>query len=156
MFEPLDKYAMCISSPFRGGFSTDFPHPSIGDTVQRKRLTAILVRSTRSPSRILSLSPGPLYFFAGMLVFLWVLLAVGGYLGKRLHSDYHELKEKNYYLLQKEQELQELRQVMVRIQTEEDTLRDYVGLRTRQEKKTTRTDVLKGVTQKSDQGIERR
>ena len=106
--------------------------------MKRKRLTVILVRSTRSPSRILSLSPALLYFFVGMLGFLWVLLAVGGYLGKRLYSDYVELKGKNYYLLQKEQELAELRQIMVRIQMEEDTLRDYVGLRTRQEKKTIR------------------
>jgi len=119
--------------------------------MKRKRLTAILVRSTQSPSRILSLSPALLYFFVGMLVFLWVLLAVGGYLGKRLYSDYHELKEKNYYLLQKEQELEELRQLMVRIRAEEDTLRDYVGLRTSQEKKNIKTDFLRGGTQKSDQ-----
>ena len=45
---------------------------------------------------------------------------------------------------------------MVRIRAEEETLRDYVGLRTRQERKTIRTDVLKGGTQKSDQRIERR
>lgn len=77
--------------------------------MKRKRLTAILVRSTRSPSLILSLSPSLLYFFVGMLVFLWVLLAGGVYLGKRLYSDYHELKEKNYYLLQKKRELEEFR-----------------------------------------------
>ena len=124
--------------------------------MKRKRLTAILVRSTRSPSQILALSPAVLYFFLGVLVFLWVLLAGGGYLGKRLYSDYHELKEKNYYLLQKERELEELRQIMVRIQTEEDTLRDYVGLPTRQEKNTIRTHVFQGGTQKSDKRIEGR
>jgi len=131
-------------------------YASVGDKVKRKRLTAILVRSTQSPSRIFSLSPALLYFFVGMLVFSWVVLAIGGYFGKRLYFDYHDLKEKNYYLHQKEQELEELRQIMVRIQTEQDTLRDYVGLRTSQEKKTMRTDVLKGGIQKSDQRIESR
>jgi len=96
------------------------------------------MRVMGSPARILSLSPALLYFFVGVLILSWVVLAIGGYLGKRLYSDYVELKGKNYYLLQKEQELAELRQIMVRIQMEEDTLRDYVGLRTRQEKKTIR------------------
>ena len=124
--------------------------------MKRKRLTAIVVRSTRSASRILSLSPTLLYFLVGMLILSWVVLAVGGYLGKRLHSDYVELKEKNYYLLQKERELKILHQVMERIQTEENTLRDYLSLHTRQETKTITKDVLKGDTRKSDQRIERR
>ena len=114
------------------------------------------MRVMGSPARILSVSPALLYFFIGMLLFLWVVLAVGGYLGNRLHSDYVKLKEKNYYLLQKDRELEELRQIMVRIQAEENTLRDYVGLRTRQEKETIKTDVLKGGTQESDRRIERR
>jgi len=91
-----------------------------------------------------------------MLVFLWVVLAVGGYLGKGLYSDYVELKQENYYLLQKEPGLEELRQIMVRIQEEEDTLRDHVGLRPRQEKKTIETDIAKGGTQENDETIERR
>ena len=124
--------------------------------MKRKRLMAMRVRSTRSPLRILSISTTLLYFFVGMLLFLWIVLAVGGYLGKRLYSDYFELKEKNYYLLRKERELEELRQIMVRIRVKEDTLRDYVGLRTRQDKKTIKTDIPKGDTQESDQGIEGR
>jgi len=96
--------------------------------VKRKRITVMWMRVMDSPARMLSLSPTLLYFFAGMLVFAWVVLALGGYLGKRLYSDYIELKEKNYYLLQKERELENLHQVMERIRMEENTLRDYLGL----------------------------
>ena len=118
--------------------------------MKRKRLMAMWVRSTGSPSRILSLSPALLYFLVGVLILSWVVLAIGGYLGKRLYSDYVELKGKNYHLLQKERELIELRQTMAHIQTKEDTLRDYLGLPTRQEKKNIRTDVFQGVASKSD------
>ena len=124
--------------------------------MKRKRLIAMWVRSTKSPSLILSLSPVFLCVFVGMLVFSWGVLVIGGCLGKRLYSDYLELKEKNYYLLQKERELKTLHQIMERIQTEENTLRDYLGLRTRQETKIITKDVLKGGTRKSDQRIERR
>ena len=131
-------------------------YASAGDTVKRKRLMAMWVRSTRPPLRILSLSPTVLFFFVGMLFFLWVVSAVGGYLGNRLYSDYVKLKEKNYYLLQKERELEELQQVMIRIRAEENTLRDYVGLRPRQEKETITTDVLTGGAQERDKRIEGR
>ena len=63
-----------------------------------------------------------------MLILSWVVLAIGGYFGKRLCYDYVELKQKNYYLLQKERELENLHQVMERIRMEENTLRDYLGL----------------------------
>ncbi|UCG14390.1 MAG: hypothetical protein JSU72_08035 [Deltaproteobacteria bacterium] len=69
------------------------------------------------------------------MVVSWVLLVTGGYLGKRLHYEYVELKEQNSYLLQKKRELEALRHSTERIRKEENTIRDYLGLKENQEQR---------------------
>jgi murein DD-endopeptidase MepM/ murein hydrolase activator NlpD len=77
-----------------------------------------------------------LYLFVGMLLFSWALLAAGGYLGNRFYHDYIQVREKNTYLLQKERELDTLRQTMERIQKDENTIRSFLGLEKGQEETT--------------------
>jgi murein DD-endopeptidase MepM/ murein hydrolase activator NlpD len=81
-----------------------------------------------SRSRTFSLPPLLLYVFVGMLVLSWVLLATGGYFGKNLYDDYVELREENTYLLEKERELDALRQTMERIRKDENTIRSFLGV----------------------------
>jgi len=61
-------------------------------------------------------------------VLSWVLLATGGYFGKSLYDDYVELREENTYLLEKERELDALRQTMERIRKDENTIRSFLGV----------------------------
>jgi murein DD-endopeptidase MepM/ murein hydrolase activator NlpD len=63
-----------------------------------------------------------------MLVLSWVLLVTGGYFGKSLYDDYLELREENSHLLQKERELEALRQTMERIRKDENTIRSFLGV----------------------------
>jgi murein DD-endopeptidase MepM/ murein hydrolase activator NlpD len=84
--------------------------------------------SLSSKSRTFSVSPVLLYVFAGLLVVSWVLLATGGYFGNRLYHDNLQLREENAYLLKKEMELDALRQTMERIQKDENTVRNFLGL----------------------------
>jgi murein DD-endopeptidase MepM/ murein hydrolase activator NlpD len=63
-----------------------------------------------------------------MLLLSWALLATGGYFGNRLYHDYIQVREKNTDLLQKERELDALRQTMERIQKDENTIRSFLGL----------------------------
>ncbi len=81
-----------------------------------------------SKSRTFSLPPVLLYMFVGILVASWVLLVAGGYFGSRLYHDYLQLREENSSLLQKEMELESLRQTMERIQKDENTIRSFLGL----------------------------
>jgi murein DD-endopeptidase MepM/ murein hydrolase activator NlpD len=84
--------------------------------------------SVSSKSRTFSLPPIFLYFFVGTLIVSWVLLAAGGYLGNRLYYDYLQLRQENYYLLQKERELEALQQAMEQIKQDETTIRNFLGL----------------------------
>jgi murein DD-endopeptidase MepM/ murein hydrolase activator NlpD len=63
-----------------------------------------------------------------MLVLSWVLLATGGYFGKGFYDDYITLREENTYLLEKERELDSLRQTMERIRKDENTIRSFLGV----------------------------
>ena len=81
-----------------------------------------------SSSRTFSLPPIILYVFVGMLVLSWVLLAAGSYFGKNLYDDYLTLREENTSLLEKEQELDSLRQTMERIRKDENTIRSFLGV----------------------------
>ena len=84
--------------------------------------------SVSSKSRTFSLPVIALYIFVGMLLLSWALLATGGYFGNRLYNDYVQVREKNTHLLQKERELDALRQTMERIQKDENTIRSFLGL----------------------------
>jgi murein DD-endopeptidase MepM/ murein hydrolase activator NlpD len=84
--------------------------------------------SVSSSSRTFSLPPIILYVFVGMLVLSWALLAAGGYFGKNLYDDYLTLREENTSLLEKEQELDSLRQTMERIRKDENTIRSFLGV----------------------------
>ena len=84
--------------------------------------------SVSSSSRTFSLPPIILYVFVGMLVLSWVLLAAGGYFGKNFYDDYLTLREENNYLLEKERELDSLRQTMERIRKDENTIRSFLGV----------------------------
>jgi murein DD-endopeptidase MepM/ murein hydrolase activator NlpD len=84
--------------------------------------------SVSSRSRTFSLPPVLLYVFVGMLVLSWVLLAAGGYFGKNLYDDYVDLRQENTYLLEKESELDALRQTMERIRKDENTIRSFLGM----------------------------
>jgi murein DD-endopeptidase MepM/ murein hydrolase activator NlpD len=84
--------------------------------------------SVSSSSRTFSLPPIILYVFVGMLVLSWVLLAAGGYFGKNFYDDYLTLREENTYLLEKERELDSLRQTMERIRKDENTIRSFLGV----------------------------
>jgi murein DD-endopeptidase MepM/ murein hydrolase activator NlpD len=57
-----------------------------------------------------------------------MLLSAGGYLGNRLYQDYLQLREENAYLLEKEVELDALRETMERIQKDENAIRNFLGL----------------------------
>ena len=96
--------------------------------MRRKRITVMWMPSVSSSSRTFSLPPIILYVFVGMLVLSWALLAAGGYFGKNLYDDYLTLREENTYLLEKEQELDSLRQTMERIRKDENTIRSFLGV----------------------------
>lgn len=104
--------------------------------MKRKRITIMWMPSVSSKSRTFSLPVMALYLFVGMLLFSWALLAAGGYLGNRFYHDYIQVREKNTYLLQKERELDTLRQTMERIQKDENTIRSFLGLEKGQEETT--------------------
>jgi murein DD-endopeptidase MepM/ murein hydrolase activator NlpD len=96
--------------------------------MRRKRITVMWMPSVSSRSRTFSLPPLILYVFVGMLVLSWVLLATGGYFGKSFYDDYLTLREENTYLLEKERELDALRQTMERIRKDENTIRSFLGV----------------------------
>ena len=96
--------------------------------MKRKRITIMWMPSVSSKSRTFSLPVIALYIFVGMLLLSWALLATGGYFGNRLYHDYTQVREKNTHLLQKERELDALRQTMERIQQDENTIRSFLGL----------------------------
>ena len=96
--------------------------------MRRKRITVMWMPSVSSSSRTFSLPPIILYVFVGMLVLSWVLLAAGGYFGKNFYDDYLTLREENNYLLEKERELDSLRQTMERIRKDENTIRSFLGV----------------------------
>ncbi len=96
--------------------------------MKRNRITVMWMPSVSSRSRTFSLPPLILYVFVGTLVLSWVLLATGGYFGKSLYDDYIELREENTYLLEKERELDALRQTMERIRKDENTIRSFLGV----------------------------
>ena len=96
--------------------------------MKRKRITVMWMPSVSSRSRTFSLPPLILYVFVCTLVLSWVLLATGGYFGKSLYDDYVELREENTYLLEKERELDALRQTMERIRKDENTIRSFLGV----------------------------
>lgn len=89
--------------------------------------------SVSSKSRTFSFPPILLYLFVFMLLISWILLGTGGYLGNRLYHDYIELREENAFLVEKESELEALRQTMERIQKDENTIRNFLGLEGSQE-----------------------
>jgi murein DD-endopeptidase MepM/ murein hydrolase activator NlpD len=84
--------------------------------------------SVSSKSRIFSLPPVILYIVVGMFLVSWILLVTGGYVGNRLYQDYLELRDENAHLLQKESELELLRETMERIRKDENTIRSFLGL----------------------------
>jgi murein DD-endopeptidase MepM/ murein hydrolase activator NlpD len=96
--------------------------------MKRKRITVMWMPSVSSRSRTFSLHPLLLYIFVGMLVLSWALLAAGGYFGKNLYDNYVELREENTHLLDKERELDALRQTMERIRKDENTIRSFLGV----------------------------
>jgi murein DD-endopeptidase MepM/ murein hydrolase activator NlpD len=96
--------------------------------MKRKRITVMWMPSVSSRSRTFSLPPVLLYVFVGTLVLSWVLLVAGGYFGKNLYDDYVGLRQENAYLLEKEKELDALRQTMERIRKDESTIRSFLGM----------------------------
>ena len=96
--------------------------------MKRKRITIMWMPSVSSKSRTFSLPPVLLYVFVGMLLISWILLGTGGFFGNRLYRDYLQLREENSYLLEKERELNALRDTMERIQKDENTIRNFLGL----------------------------
>jgi murein DD-endopeptidase MepM/ murein hydrolase activator NlpD len=96
--------------------------------MKRKRITVMWMPSVSSRSRTFSLPPLFLYVFVGVLVLSWVLLVAGGYFGKNLYDDYLELRAENTNLLEKEKELDALRQTMERIRKDENTIRSFLGV----------------------------
>ena len=96
--------------------------------MKKNRITVMWMPSVSSKSRTFSVPPVLLYVFVGLLVISWVLLGTGGYFGNRLYHDYLQLRDENSYLLEKESELDALRQTMERIQKDENTIRNFLGL----------------------------
>ena len=96
--------------------------------MKKNRITVMWMPSVSSKSRTFSVPPVLLYLFVGLLFVSWVLLAAGGFFGNRLYYDYLQLREENSYLLEKEMELDALRQTMQRIQKDENTIRNFLGL----------------------------
>ena len=75
-----------------------------------------------SPPRLL------LYLALATLVISWMLVAAGGYVGIGFYSDYMQLRERNAHLIQKKQDLDELKLAMKRIQKREALMRNVLGL----------------------------
>ena len=96
--------------------------------MKKNRITVMWMPSVSSKSRTFSVPPVLLYIFVGLLFVSWILLATGGYFGNRLYHDYIQLREENSYLIEKERELDSLRQTMERIQRDENTIRNFLGL----------------------------
>jgi murein DD-endopeptidase MepM/ murein hydrolase activator NlpD len=84
--------------------------------------------SASSSTRIFSIPPVLLYIFVCMLLISWVLLGIVGYMGQHLYQEYLTLREQNTYLVQKKVELDALRHTMERLQKDEKTIRNFLGL----------------------------
>ena len=96
--------------------------------MKKNRITVMWMPSVSSKSRTFSVPPVLLYIFVVLLLGSWVLLGTGGFFGNRVYNDYLQLRDENSYLLEKERELEGLRQTMERIQQDENTIRNFLGL----------------------------
>ena len=67
--------------------------------MKQKTLTVMWMPSRNSAPRTFSIPQVYLYICLGLLVFSWLLLAIGGYLGHRLYRDSTELRAQNADLL---------------------------------------------------------
>ena len=96
--------------------------------MKRKRLTVMWVPSGSTRPRIFSF-PKMLFFVClGLFATSWLLLAMGGYLGNRLHHDTLKLREHNSRLQHKVKDLDSFRQTMQEIQKDESTVRSFLGV----------------------------
>ncbi len=68
------------------------------------------------------------YIAVGTLVVSCLMLAWGGYLGIRLYRNRLQLGEQNAHLIQKMKDLDELKLALKRIQTDEELIRNFLGL----------------------------
>jgi murein DD-endopeptidase MepM/ murein hydrolase activator NlpD len=90
----------------------------------------IAIRRTGSVGRRCLVLPIPrllIYVFVATLLLSWAVVGYGGYLGISLYHAYHQLKEENTRLIQKEIELAALRLTMKSIQKNGDMVRDILA-----------------------------
>ena len=96
--------------------------------MKQKTVTVMWMPSANSAPRTFSIPHVYLYICFGLLVFSWLLLGIGGYLGHRLYRDSTELQAQNAGLLHEVKDLDTLRHTIKQIQKDESVIRDFLGL----------------------------
>ena len=96
--------------------------------MKQKTVTVMWMPSANSAPRTFSIPHVYLYVCLGLLVFSWLLLGIGGYLGQRLYRDSTELQTQNANLQHEVKDLETLRHTIRQIQKDESTIREFLGL----------------------------
>ena len=96
--------------------------------MKQKAVTVMWMPSANSAPRTFSIPHVYLYIFLGLMVFSWLLLGIGGYLGQRLYRDSAALQAQNAELLHEVKDLDTLRHTIKQIQKDESVIRDFLGL----------------------------
>jgi murein DD-endopeptidase MepM/ murein hydrolase activator NlpD len=96
--------------------------------MKQKTVTVMWMPSAKSAPRTFSIPHVYLYICLGLLVFSWLLLGIGGYLGQRLYRDSTKLQAQNAQLLHEVKDLDTLRHTIKQIQKDESVIRDFLGL----------------------------
>jgi murein DD-endopeptidase MepM/ murein hydrolase activator NlpD len=96
--------------------------------MKQKTVTVMWMPSANSAPRTFSIPHVYLYICFGLLVFSWLLLGIGGYLGHRLYRDSTELQAQNANLLHEVKDLDILRHIIKQIQKDESVIREFLGL----------------------------
>ncbi|MGD8383707.1 MAG: hypothetical protein PVJ11_16310, partial [Syntrophobacterales bacterium] len=96
--------------------------------MKRKTVTVMWMPSANSAPRTFSIPHVYLYICLGLLVFSWLLLGIGGYLGQRLYRDSTKLQTQNANLLHEVKDLDTLRHTIKQMQKDESTIREFLGL----------------------------
>ena len=96
--------------------------------MKQKTVTVMWMPSAKSAPRTFSIPHMYLYICLGLLVFSWLLLGIGGYLGHSLYRDSTELQAQNADLLHEVKDIDTLRHTIKQIQKDESAIRDFLGL----------------------------
>jgi murein DD-endopeptidase MepM/ murein hydrolase activator NlpD len=96
--------------------------------MKRKTITVMWMPAANAAPRTFSIPQLYLYICLGLLLFSWLLLGIGGYLGHRLYSDSTQLQTQNVDLQHEVKDLDTLRHTIKQIQKDESAIRGFLGL----------------------------